>query len=586
MLNFLVGHRGSGKTSLLGRIQKYRPQSRCLDLDAEIETRTGTSVSEIFRNQGEAAFRQIEKKVLDTILTENSTVETYLALGAGFAGALPKGSRVLWIRRKTDSLGRIFFDRPRLDLHMSALAEFQARFQNREDHYRLIGTDVLEIREGIFDWDLEENKYFNDSFQDLGGALTLQKKDFAGDFSTWIQRRLKWGIGVFELRNDLLDEGEIKEALKFIPPEHVLFSYRKNSSDYNLNMAVLRWDWDISLGTPPDSKNGIISLHEALNLSKMIEQIQSHRGYFYKISPQIESFDDLNLGHSWMMENSSRRAFLPRSKQIGRWSWYRQLTARVGFLNFFREGDGSSTEQPTLLDFAATKLLNKNNSKFFAAVLGSPVAHSYTPVEHREFFGSSQVLAIDMKLEDWTEDNFDILKSLGLRFAAVTSPLKQKAFEFSQYKSPQAQSVESANTLAYDEAIQDWRIHNTDLMGLERLCEGIDSREPIAVWGGGGVLNVIKKVFPRAVFYSASKQSPRTERGATDPKVLIWAAAPDAEVPKFNWNPHTIIDLNYREDSRAREYAQEIGAQYHSGLKMFYGQAIGQREFWSEYVGQ
>jgi shikimate 5-dehydrogenase len=64
------------------------------------------------------------------------------------------------------------------------------------------------------------------------------------------------------------------------------------------------------------------------------------------------------------------------------------------------------------------------------------------------------------------------------------------------------------------------------------------------------------------------------------PKTLIWAAPPTAALPPGDWKPEQIIDLNYREDSLAKEYGQKTGAIYISGLPMFKAQARAQQEFW------
>ncbi|MNT55881.1 hypothetical protein D3C72_1931500 [compost metagenome] len=44
-----------------------------------------------------------------------------------------------------------------------------------------------------------------------------------------------------------------------------------------------------------------------------------------------------------------------------------------------------------------------------------------------------------------------------------------------------------------------------------------------------------------------------------------------------------VLDLNYKEDSMGREYAQICGANYTSGVVMFLAQAREQRIFWSQF---
>lgn len=60
---FLVGMMGSGK-STTGRELAGRLGYRFMDTDQLIEQATGTSITEIFATQGEAAFRALETQVL------------------------------------------------------------------------------------------------------------------------------------------------------------------------------------------------------------------------------------------------------------------------------------------------------------------------------------------------------------------------------------------------------------------------------------------------------------------------------------------------------------------------------------------
>lgn len=55
----LVGFMGTGK-SVLGRRVAAQTNGRFLDMDAELERRAGKSVSRIFAEEGEAAFRDME----------------------------------------------------------------------------------------------------------------------------------------------------------------------------------------------------------------------------------------------------------------------------------------------------------------------------------------------------------------------------------------------------------------------------------------------------------------------------------------------------------------------------------------------
>ena len=76
----LVGLMGVGKTTVGRRLAKHvgRPFK---DADIEIERAAGRSVSEIFADFGEAAFREGERRVISRLL--ESPKPLVLALGGG-----------------------------------------------------------------------------------------------------------------------------------------------------------------------------------------------------------------------------------------------------------------------------------------------------------------------------------------------------------------------------------------------------------------------------------------------------------------------------------------------------------------------
>jgi shikimate kinase len=76
---FLVGFMGSGK-STVGRMVADRMKMPFCDLDREIEKRRGRTVQEIFAQDGEPAFRQLEHEELGTLVDAPDTV---VACGGG-----------------------------------------------------------------------------------------------------------------------------------------------------------------------------------------------------------------------------------------------------------------------------------------------------------------------------------------------------------------------------------------------------------------------------------------------------------------------------------------------------------------------
>lgn len=73
---FLIGFMGSGKTTLGKKLANYLKYD-FIDLDKLIESKAGMSIVEYFGEHGEAAFRQLEREVLQTTdYPENVIVAT------------------------------------------------------------------------------------------------------------------------------------------------------------------------------------------------------------------------------------------------------------------------------------------------------------------------------------------------------------------------------------------------------------------------------------------------------------------------------------------------------------------------------
>ena len=76
---FLIGYMGCGK-STLGKALAQRCDIEFIDLDDYIETRAGKKIREIFADEGEAAFRGIEREML---LEVSEKANVLVACGGG-----------------------------------------------------------------------------------------------------------------------------------------------------------------------------------------------------------------------------------------------------------------------------------------------------------------------------------------------------------------------------------------------------------------------------------------------------------------------------------------------------------------------
>ncbi|MFI0412097.1 shikimate dehydrogenase [Actinomadura sp. 3N508] len=123
-----------------------------------------------------------------------------------------------------------------------------------------------------------------------------------------------------------------------------------------------------------------------------------------------------------------------------------------------------------------------------AAVLGSPITHSLSPVLHRAAYAA-------MGLDDWSYDAIEcgedglaeLLKGLGPEWAglSLTMPLKRVALGLVDTVSDLAVNVGGANTIV----LRDGRRHgdNTDVHGIvTALTEaGVKAPPSVLVLGGG-----------------------------------------------------------------------------------------------------
>lgn len=76
---FLIGFMGCGK-STVGKILADMLDRKFIDLDSSIEISTNRSIDEIFNEDGEEAFREIEKQMLHKMQSRDSVV---IATGGG-----------------------------------------------------------------------------------------------------------------------------------------------------------------------------------------------------------------------------------------------------------------------------------------------------------------------------------------------------------------------------------------------------------------------------------------------------------------------------------------------------------------------
>ena len=335
-------------------------------------------------------------------------------------------------------------------------------------------------------------------------------------------------------------------------------------------------------------------------LERLDQEAQSDPHLLLKAAPVIKNWESLMEGHRWYKKTPQRHSFLPRSKN-GRWQWYRLLHAnKMPVVFFCNKNQREVLDQPSVLQ-KKSFYRDYKDVKFFAAILGQPVFSSLTPCEQKEFFSKKNwpVLRIDISEEELNQKTLDFLQHLGLRAAAVTSPLKKKILTLCQ-PDPLSQKLESVNTICFCEKTKKWLGTNTDLEGLKELTqkaseylkisehlktlEHLNTSFKILIWGGGGTLKTLKEVFPNADLASVRSGQLRNEQPLKPHyNLVVWALSPEYhKFPVLEKRPDLVIDLNYVENSSAKEFCLQWDPplRYYSGLEMFKKQAEEQRNYW------
>ncbi|APY89296.1 shikimate dehydrogenase [Streptomyces alfalfae] len=171
-----------------------------------------------------------------------------------------------------------------------------------------------------------------------------------------------------------------------------------------------------------------------------------------------------------------------------------------------------------------------------AAVLGSPIAHSLSPVLHRAAYE-------ELGLSDWSYDRFEIdeaalsafMGELGPEWAglSLTMPLKRAVIPLLDEISATAASVEAVNTVVLTE---DGRRtgDNTDVPGMVAALRehGIEQVESAAVLGAGATASSALAALARIC---AGEVVAYVRSDARAAEMRQWGDRLDVEVRTADW---------------------------------------------------
>ncbi|MER6156630.1 shikimate dehydrogenase [Streptomyces sp. NPDC001868] len=180
--------------------------------------------------------------------------------------------------------------------------------------------------------------------------------------------------------------------------------------------------------------------------------------------------------------------------------------------------------------------MSRTATKRRAAVLGSPIAHSLSPVLHRAAYA-------ELGLTDWTYDRFEVdeqalpgfVERLGPEWAglSLTMPLKRAVIPLLDEISGTATSVEAVNTLVFTEDGR--RVgDNTDIPGMVAALRerGIEQVESAAILGAGATASSALAALAR-ICTGEVVAYVRSEARAAE--MRQWGERLDVEVRTADW---------------------------------------------------
>ncbi|MEV7437620.1 shikimate dehydrogenase [Streptomyces griseoviridis] len=171
-----------------------------------------------------------------------------------------------------------------------------------------------------------------------------------------------------------------------------------------------------------------------------------------------------------------------------------------------------------------------------AAVLGSPIAHSLSPVLHRAAYD-------ELGLTDWSYDLFDVdeaalpgfVEGLGPEWAglSLTMPLKRAVIPLLDTVSETAASVEAVNTLVLTDDGR--RVgDNTDIPGMVAALRerGIEQVDSAAILGAGATASSALAALARICAGEVLAYVRSADRAA---EMRQWGERLDVEVRTADW---------------------------------------------------
>ena len=240
------------------------------------------------------------------------------------------------------------------------------------------------------------------------------------------------------------------------------------------------------------AKQAFFSSHEIKTLEEITNLMETF-SYHLKWSPEVSDVKDLYRFDALPRE---RVSFLPRSKKgFAEYKWYRLL--RSNKVEFYRYGVTENLDQPLYIEAYEFKREN------VGAVIGEDTCLSWSPFTHRETFKKkygAHYLNVSCARKGFNDEFIRFLKSKGLRYLSVTSPLKKEA--------GQKVDLDSCNTLDLRKGMG----LSTDQISIDCWVSEIKSKgfKKILIWGSGAMGQEFKDRLKELATIMSSRTSDRS----------------------------------------------------------------------------
>lgn len=161
MTIFLIGYRGSGKTTI-GRALAARLGYSFVDSDEQIVRAADKTIKDIFEQDGEERFRDLESQIVQALAGAGNQV---ISLGGGAVlreqnrrAIQASGSSIIYLRAEAEELHRRIHgdaataaNRPHLTSLGGGIDEIRSVLSRREPIYRQVMTTEVDVTRASVD---------------------------------------------------------------------------------------------------------------------------------------------------------------------------------------------------------------------------------------------------------------------------------------------------------------------------------------------------------------------------------------------------------------------------------------------------